>query len=163
MYNNGEIDLSIRKMSPLSEEHKDKIKKSSKEYFTVNDHWNKGKTTSDEIKQKISNSVKGDKNGFYGKTHTDEAKQKMKIARSKQIITEETKLKMSESHLKRDKTNDKKYVVSVIQYDMNNNFIEKFSSIKEAAEKIGCRASSITRVCKNKRKSTNNFIWRYNI
>jgi len=42
----------------------------------------------------MSESKSGDKNHFYGKTHSEETKEKMKLARSKQIITEETKEKM---------------------------------------------------------------------
>ena len=163
MYERNEIPIVIRSGHNLSEEHKDKIKTSSKEYFAINEHWNKGNILSEEVKEKISNSVKGEKNGFYGKTHTEEAKQKMKIVRSKQIITEETKKKISESLLKVDQSNYKKHTVSVLQYDMYNNFIEKFISIKEASDKTGCISNSITAVCKGKRKSTKNFIWRYNI
>jgi hypothetical protein len=41
----------------------------------------------------------GHKNSFYGKKHTEESKKKIKEARSKQVITEETKQKLSISHI----------------------------------------------------------------
>ncbi len=76
-------------------------------------------------------------------------------------LSEETKKKMSESHLSRDKSNDKKHTVSVLQYDINNNFIQKFTSIKEASIFIGISTASIILVCKGIRKSSKNFIFEY--
>ena len=162
MYERNEIPIVIRSGHSLSEEHKENIKKSSKEYFKIHEHWNKGTKTSEETKKKIIESTTGENNHFYGKKHTEEAKAKMKITRANQVVTEETKRKMSESHLKRDKSNDRKHTVSVSQYDLEGNFICKFDSIKEAAEKTGARTTSIIRVCKGTRKSSNNFIWKYN-
>jgi group I intron endonuclease len=163
MYEKGEIKLNPLKGHNLSEEHKNKIKQSSKEYFLNNEHWNTGKEISEEVKQKIIASTSGENNHFYGKKHSEEAKQKMKITRAKQIITEEHKNKIRESMLKVDQSNYKKHTVSVSQYGMDGNFICKYNSIKEAAEKTGSRPANITRVCKGRRKSSNNFIWKYDI
>jgi group I intron endonuclease len=151
----------INKGKILSDEHKDKIRESCKEYLLNNEHWNKGKILSDEVKKKISNSVSGEKNGFYGKTHTDEIKKKMCESHTGTKLSEETKKKMSESHLSRDKSNDKKHTVSVLQYDINNNFIQKFNSIKEASISIGISTASIILVCKGIRKFSKNFIFKY--
>jgi hypothetical protein len=161
MYEKGEIPIVIRKGHKLTQEHISKIIESKKEYLLHNEHWNKGKTLSDEHKEKISNSVSGESNGFYGKKHNDETRVKMKEARAKQVITEETKKKMSEAHLKRDKSNDRKHTVSVLQYDMNGNFLKEFSSVKEAAESVSVNTSCIIRVCKGIRKSSGNFLWEY--
>ena len=49
--------LRGRKKPPFSDEHKEKIKKSYKEYLLNNEHWNKGKILSDEVKKKISNYI----------------------------------------------------------------------------------------------------------
>lgn len=43
----------------------------------------------------------GEKNNFYGKKHTAESRQKIKEARARQVISEETRKKMAESHRKR--------------------------------------------------------------
>jgi hypothetical protein len=63
-----------------------------------------GGSHSEEHKEKMSNLMKGSNNPMFGKpgnrkgkTHTAEAKQKIKKARAKQITTEETKQKMSET------------------------------------------------------------------
>lgn len=50
---------------------------------------------------------------------------------------------------------------SVIQYDLNNNFIQEFISIREAERITGVNSSSISRVCNNERKTTGKFIWKY--
>ena len=101
----------------LSEEHKNKISESNKGHKA----WNKGHQTSEEVKDKISNAVKGEKNGFYRKTHTEESIEKIRSSNIGREHSEETKLKMSVSskrmyypHL---------YGKSVLQYDMDNNFM----------------------------------------
>ena len=43
----------------------------------------------------------GKDNGFYGKKHTEETRKIIKLKRAKQIISEETKEKMSLAHKKR--------------------------------------------------------------
>ena len=49
----------------------------------------------------------------------------------------------------------------VLQYDMDNIFIKKYNSIKEASIETGCLSARIVDVCKGKRKHTKNFIFRY--
>lgn len=141
----------------LSEEHKEKIINSLKDFHNNNNgvHWNTGIKLSDEVKQKISDSVRGEKNGFYGKEHTQETKEKMRNHKLGKTLSDETKRRMSESQQKRIK----KY--KVIQYDMNNNFITEFDCIKVAAEQTNSNERCIFRVCKGNRKSTNNFIWKF--
>jgi hypothetical protein len=51
---------------------------------------------------------------------------------------------------------------NVIQYDNNMNEINRYESIKKAAEATGCLKSKIVAVCKNYAKSSKGFIWRYN-
>lgn len=53
------------------------------------------------------------------------------------------------------------YETSVLQYDINGNYINEFSSIKCASESSGCHKSKIVDVCKGKRKHTKKFIWKY--
>ena len=55
-----------------------------------------------------------------------------------------------------------KPLVSVIQLDMNNNFIAEHISMSEAANKTNSNISKICLVCQNKRKSHNNYKWKYN-
>ena len=156
MYKNNKIPLNPKRGHKLSEEHKEKIINSLKDFHNNNDvHWNKGKITRDEIKQKIINSTTGENNHFYGKEHTPETKEKMRNHKLGKTLSEETKRRMSESQQKRIK----KY--KVIQYDMNNNFVAEFESIKVAAEKTNILEKCIYRVLKGIRKSTNKFIWKF--
>lgn len=58
----------------------------------------KGKTLSDECKKKISEAIKGEKNGMYGKHHSEETKKKQSEAKKGHYTSEETRNKMSEAH-----------------------------------------------------------------
>lgn len=49
----------------------------------------------------------------------------------------------------------------VIQYDRNGNFIAKFPSINDAANKLGTTACCIKRVCDGNRKYHRNFVFKY--
>lgn len=70
---------------------------------------NKGKKQSDKTKKLRSEQEigkhKGVLNHFYGKTHSEETRKIIKEKRAKQVITEETKQKMSDAHKKRYKEN----------------------------------------------------------
>jgi ABC-type oligopeptide transport system ATPase subunit len=50
---------------------------------------------------------------------------------------------------------------SVLQYDMDMEFIKEYSSITEAQNKSGCHKSKIVAVCKGYRNHTKRFIWKY--
>lgn len=139
----------------ISEEHKSKISEANK----GRKGWNKGKETTPEVKEKISNSVKGEKNGFYRKIHTPESIEKIRESNIGKKHSEETKRKMSKSSKRMYYPHF--YGKAVLQYDIDNNFIKKYSSIKEAALETGCSKSRIVDVCKGNRRHTRNFIWRY--
>ena len=49
----------------------------------------------------------------------------------------------------------------VLQYDMNGNFINEFSSLTEASKQTGVYRSTIGLVCNNKAKTAGGFIWRF--
>lgn len=49
----------------------------------------------------------------------------------------------------------------ILQYDLMDNFINSYNSIKEAEKMTGCNSSKIVLVCQNKRKQTGGFIFRY--
>lgn len=53
-------------------------------------------------------------------------------------------------------------ITSVLQYDLNGNFIKEYVTAQDAAEAIGLKsASSISEVCHNKRNKAGNFYWRF--
>lgn len=56
---------------------------------------------------------------------------------------------------------NKKTEIAVIQYSMNNIYINEFKSIKEAARVTNTNVSGIRQCCVGKYKSSNNYIWKY--
>lgn len=49
----------------------------------------------------------------------------------------------------------------VLQYDLQNNFIQEFNSLIDAANHIKKHPSGITKVCKGDKKTCGCFIWKY--
>lgn len=75
-----------------------------------------------------------------------------------------TKFKNSDRSYKDNfKNKNEKSKKSVIQYDLNGNFIKKWEYIKQISDKLKINNSKISDCCKNKkgRKSAGGFIWRY--
>jgi len=60
---------------------------------------------------------------------------------------------------KPEKDNRKK---EVSQYDLEGNLLAKYISASEASRKTGVPKSCITKCCRGERKSSRNFIWKYN-
>jgi group I intron endonuclease len=133
---------------------------------------------SDESKQKMSDSMTGEKHPMYGKTHTEETKQKIsesmtgekhpmfgKIGEknpnfgSKRV--EETKQKQSEAKQGEKNPMSKR----VYQYDLDDTFIGSFGSTGEAARHIKKPdGGSAIRACAcGKRKTAYGFKWSYNM
>lgn len=52
-------------------------------------------------------------------------------------------------------------VKPVLQYDLNGNFVKEWEGARIAAKKCGFSRSQIAATCIGKRKSANNFLWRY--
>lgn len=111
-------------------------------------------TLSEEIKEKISMKKKGKllgkENSFFGKKHTEETKTKLRQMRLGTNLKKETKIKIG---LKGKKP--------VIQLTLNNLFIKKWDSIKEASESLSICSPSITACCKQKRKTAGKYKWIY--
>ena len=135
------------KQSPLSEETKKKLSISHKGiFYTFSPEKQK------EIGQKISQANMGENNGFYGKKHTEETKQKMRENHQDfsgekhpcygRKCSQEERKRMSRqrkgTHLYADNPNAK----SVDQFDLQMNYIQTFSTIKQAAEFIGVKSTS---------------------
>lgn len=51
--------------------------------------------------------------------------------------------------------------VSVLQYDLSGEFIEKFDGVKLAGRLTGTNPSSIVRCCKGTQKTAGGFVWKY--
>lgn len=51
----------------------------------------------------------------------------------------------------------------VLQYDLNGNFIQEWDGAKIAAEQCGFSRKQIAATCAGRKKSANNFLWKYKI
>ena len=89
---------------------------------------------SEETRKKISESMTGEKNPWYGKHPT-----------------EETRKKMSDSKPKKP----------VLQFSKDGELIAEYSSAREAERTTGCSNSNICECCNGKRKSCGGYIWKY--
>lgn len=88
---------------------------------------------SEETKKKISRANKGYNNGMYGKHVSDYVKK---------LISD-------------------KFSKSVLQLDLNNNIINRFSSASEAERYLNGRGSHIGCCCLGKRKTAYGYKWKY--
>lgn len=123
----------------ISDETRKKIGKAS----TGRTPWNKGKTLSDETKEK-------NRQAHLGKTLSDEHKEKIGKGNKGRIVSEETKEKISKAKAKQ-----------VDQYSLDGVFIQSFVSLKNIEKQLGYSSGNISNCCKGKRKSAYGFIWRY--
>lgn len=107
---------------------------------------NKGSHRSDEAKRKMSEAKLGKKRGAM----SQETKQKISKANSKENMSEETRIKRSESK--------KKSIVAV-----NNTTQERlfFNSCKEASDYFHVAYSTVTRWCKKLRKPSVDYTFDY--
>lgn len=48
----------------------------------------------------------------------------------------------------------------IVQYDMSDNVINEFNSIKEASELTGCGTSGISACIHNRQKTSNGYVWK---
>lgn len=116
----------------------------------------RGYSHKEESKRKMSatkkklESMKGEKNHYYGKHHTKEIREKM----SKAWENEARRAKLKEHNKNLDRTYQCRKVLNVETKEI-------FNSIKEAAKKYGLKETHISRVCRGKRKTTGGFHWEY--
>ena len=118
----------------------------------------------EETRKKISESMTGEKNPFYGKHHSEETRKKISesMTGEKNPLygkhhSEDTKRKMSEAHKEKIYANIK----PILQCSKNGELIAEYSSLTEASRQTGCNNSHIGSCCKGNRKSCGGFIWKY--
>ena len=141
-----------------------KIRPKDKEWKNKLSIAHKNKNISEETKQKMSIAAKGKiktkehinniKLGQSNMSYHDKQKWKINISNGKQgtkyILSKETKNKLS---LLRSKP--------IIQYDLQNNFIQEYSNRQEASKKLNIHAASIFNCCSNRSKTAGNFIFKF--
>lgn len=81
-----------------------------------------------EGKAKKSESMKGKDNPFYGKTHTKEFKDEQRNRKTGTKLTEDVKIKMSESHKGKRSGEDNNATKAVLILNSNNEIIWRFGN-----------------------------------
>lgn len=95
---------------------------------------NSNKIMPQEIRLKISNSTKGDKNHFYGKAHTKETKEKISIRATGRICPDELKNRISLNAPK-----------SLKLYKEIDGVVIQYNSIRDAARKTGINRNKLNK------------------
>ena len=104
----------------------------------------RGKSISQEHREKISKAMTGNKNPFYGKSHSEESLKKM-----------------SDIHKILSKGDKNPNAKITLQYDLDMNLIHIYRYAKQAADKLHVSANGITNCCIQYSKSSSGFIWKY--
>jgi len=117
-----------------------------------------GRIHSSETKNKISKALTGRKSSLKGKKLSEETITKRSITYKK---NENKNPHSLETINKMKNTKTIKYGKKISQFDLNNNKISDFNSIKQASEKTNIHLMLIYKVLSGKYKKTHNFIFKY--
>ncbi len=130
----------------------------------------------------------GEKNGSYGIKWSKERKEKMSLFHKTRIRTPEENRnrgnalkgkKKSPENLEKmwnanrgriwteeEKSKRKKHIntalsIAILQYNIDNEFIQEWCSISEVGRKLKIKSGNICKVLKGKRNSAGGYIWKY--
>lgn len=107
-----------------------------------------GKKHSDEVKENQSLRVLGNNHPMFGKKHSKESLDKIRNNRN----VDQEKL---------NKISREKNSKIILQYDLDNNFIKEYESIKIAAIETGLSESLIGKTCRGIVKNPKKFIFKF--
>lgn len=121
-----------------------------------------------KLKEQFVSTLKGNTN-MLGKTHSKATKEKISKSHQGKTASKATKEKMSVSATGKSKTLEHKLKISknhptkkpVLQYDLQNNLLNEFESINEAARQTVGRVGDISACCNHKQKTAYGFIWKF--
>lgn len=123
-------------------------------------------TMNEETKEKISQAMKGNKNGL-GKPCSEEKKKKISEAQKGRKFSEEHKKKLSEAAQRRHVpcSEEKKKKLSKNYPNKKPVYCEEldqvFESIQECSRQLDVPATSICKVCKDKGKTAKGYHFKY--
>jgi group I intron endonuclease len=155
-----------------SNETIEKIKNSLKERYEKNPELRKENSErvkllfkDDNYRIKISEGIKNSekwrnskKGNFKCRKHSEETKNKIRDSIKKKY-SEQTHNKSNINIEKNREIMAKSKGIKVLQYDLNNNLINEFISMKEASRQTGVSSSSISKVIRKNTFKAGNFIW----
>jgi hypothetical protein len=126
---------------------------------------------------KLTNSTMG---GDGLLSPSEDVRKKLADSRRNYIWKEESRIKLSNSKIGNTNSKGKKWKqvskdnfsklkkgkpshnqVPILQFDLSNNFIRRWDNISEAASFYGILPTSIVNNLKNRTKTSNNYIWKY--
>lgn len=105
-----------------------------------------------EKKKVLSNKRQGINAVGYGFFPSDETKQKMSDKAKGRKLNKLSREKMSNIKKK-----------PVYQYDLHGNFIQRFDSAIQAADKFGINRGNLCSCCRNVMKSAGGYFWSYEV
>ena len=169
LFNNLTKKEAEQKEIELIEEYKSNQKMHG---YNIANGGNSNGKHSDETRRKIKENhfdISGENHPMYGKHCSDETKQKISesMTGKKHTTNIETRIKISEALKGRKMTKEwvgkiaEGHKKSILQYSLDNQFIKKWNSIKDIEIELGIAHQSITACCKNRIKTSHNFIWKY--
>lgn len=93
---------------------------------------------------------------WLGKSHNEETKKKISESKigKKMDYNDEDRIKMGNRM-------SAKMSKVVLQFSLDNEFINEHSSVTKASENIGCSRDGISDCCNNKRTEYKGFIWKF--
>lgn len=142
----SETKKSQNLSTPHSEETKYKLKEINK--GDKNPMFDKKHT--EKVKEDQSNRVLGHNHPMFGKKHTNETILKIKENRNASVDQEEKNRLSKERNSK-----------VILQYDLKNNFIKEYESIKVASIETGLSESLIGKTCRGVVKNPRKFIFKF--
>lgn len=133
-----------------------KIQMSIKQKELMNKPENKIKIREGLKKSEIWNKIKNNKKNTTNRHYTEENKNKLKQMTIDYFNNNENIIKHRDAMAK-------SLGIKIVQYDMENNFINKFISINEASRQIGISSSSISLSIRKNTNIAGNYIWKKEI
>ena len=164
-----EDDLTAAEAGEKEQEYISQYRTTDKKYgYNILVGGEVGYHLTDEQKEKISRANAGENNGMFGHHYTDEERKKMSelsVWRGRKH-TAETRKKISEYLKAHPETfthwgKDHPMAKAIIQYDKDGNFVARYDTAVEAAQKTGASRSGICTCAKGRIKTSNGYMWRY--
>lgn len=139
-----------------TEESKKKISEHNAKYW-------EGKQRDEQTRNKISESLKGEKHYYYGKHFTEEHRRKIGQGNKGKKVSEESKAKISNSLKGQHKGKNNYKSKPVLMFTLDGEFIRRFDCVADANEFLGKDRNNdnISRCARGQYHTSWNYKWKY--